>query len=125
MREFLRAEVELKEQYGSADPGLFSDSDTRFDSVEAFRAAVEDSHRSIEERVKSREEQLEADIRARYAERYGPLEIDIPGGEPPANGTGLPTLAQLHEMSMAQMDALEEKHPGAIDRIIATANVRG
>ncbi len=125
MRDFLRAETELREQFGSADPALFDEADTRFDSVEAFKAAIEQSHRSIEERVTAATTAAEEALRARYAERYGPLEIDAPGAEAPAGGDGLPTIAQLQAMSMSELDAFEAQHPGVIDRIIATASRKG
>lgn len=119
-REFALAESTLKGQYGSADPGLFRDAADRFDSVEAFTAAVEESHRSIEQRVAAAKEAAEQELRAKYAEQYGPLEPDVNGTE--AQGDGIPTLAQLHRMSLAEQDALEAKHPGIIDRIIETAS---
>lgn len=121
VREFLRAETELQTAFGSADPALFEDADSRFDSVEAFRAAVEESHRSTEALVASRVEAKLQEERAKLAERFGPLDLDSPDATTPT-ADGLPTLAQLERMSMAEMDALDAKHPGVIDRIIQTAS---
>lgn len=122
-REFALTESTLRGEFASADAGLFSNPVDRFDSVEAFRAAVEESHRSIEERVAARAAAQEQELRAKYAEKYGPLEPDVPDASVPA-GDGIPTLAQVQRMTLAQQDALEAANPGVIDRIIETASRR-
>lgn len=120
-REFDLATAELRQSAASADAGLFTDPADRFESVEAYRAAVEASHRTTEERVNARLTEAEQALRARYAEQYGPLDPAAPDVTTPT-GDGLPSPEALLRMSMDEMDALEAKHGvGVIDRIIASA----
>lgn len=107
-RDGLRAAADtLKTEFPSADPALFSNP-MSYQSVEAFRAAVEDSHTRISTVVTAQAEAATAAVRQQYEAKFGPL-----GETPPDNGgatsTGLPALAEYAAMSFDQRDALEAR----------------
>lgn len=106
-----------------ADPSLF-DRYAEFDSPEAFRAAVEQSHRSFEGRLTSLNVVPQSEVEARlkaYVDRYGELNTtppDASGGTP----TGDPSLEEIARMTQPELTALEERNPGVIDRVMFGAN---
>lgn len=126
-REISAAIPTLQTEFPHADPSIFSAS---YDSVEALRAAAENSHSSFKSRLDAlgvvpkteAEKQLAA-----YRERYGELEATTP----PDNGgqggpTGLPTVQQIAAMSFAERDALEAKHgAGTVRQILRSATSQG
>lgn len=111
-REMAAAVPALKEKFTMADPAIFASVDT-FDTVEAFRAAVEASHSSFQSRMESQglvpKTELDA-LRDRYAAKYGPLGDESPPSNEGGSPGGLPTLEQLHAMSFRELDAFIAKH---------------
>lgn len=109
---------DLKAEFPLADPSIYSDL-TRFESVEALRAAVEGSHSRTDALVAPALQEKEKEIRAKYAERYGDLGPMEPTDTTPA---GDPTIEQLSRMSQPELDQLEKDNPGVIDRVLRSAN---
>lgn len=118
--------TELKDEFGEADPALFKADPLKFESGEAYRLAVARSHEARKEQREKFEREAEERVRARYAEKYGPL-----GDETPAPATGdagvvpEPTPAQIAAMSITEQMAFEEANPGVIDRVLAKHSTGG
>lgn len=107
-----------------ADPSLFDRAD-EFDSVESFRVAVEDSHRSIKGRLDGLELVPKSDVEAklaRYVEKYGALES--PPSTEGAQPTGAITVDEIGAMSFAERDVYDQEHPGEIARVLRSANAK-
>lgn len=116
--EIAGASAALRTEFPDADPSVFTA--TAYANAEQLRAAVEDSDRATKASKQALRAEVDAEVRARYAEQYGPLNETTP---PDAGGgtTGDPTPEQLRGMSLDEMDALEAKSPGAINRILRSA----
>lgn len=123
-REMTALAADLKGQFTLADPTLFQSYES-FDNADAFRVAVENSHNSVKARVEAETQPaiaaaVEAAI-APYIQRYGRL-AETPQTTEGAAATGLPTIAQVQAMSMAEMEALVAQHgDDVIDRILRSA----
>lgn len=116
-----RAAEALRADYPHADDDLFTAARiTDFGSVEAFKFAVEDSHKRVDSKIKSERAKIEEDVRKEFAEKYG-VSITPNASEGKGTGTpaGDPTPEQLARMSASEWDTLEERSPGAINRILA------
>lgn len=110
----------VKSEFPHADPSLFEpERMSQFSSPEAFRQAVADSHQRMAAILEAGWKEREERLRAELAEKYGDAGGDAGGGAPPAGGD--PTPAQLMAMSDADLDALEAKNPGIVERILRAA----
>lgn len=118
MGEVQNAVPGLREQFKNADPAILARADS-FDTVEALGEALKASHEAATSVIDAAVAEREAALRAQYVEKYG--ELPAP---PSSDGTtaGEVTLEQLNRMSMAEMDQLEQDHPGIIERINRSAN---
>lgn len=118
-REMAEAVAALKSEYPEADNGLF-DVD-QFDTVEQLTAAVKNSDAANKARLEALKAKADEEVRARYAERYGPLD-PAPAGGDAGDSSAPPTVEQLRAMSMDEMDAVEAKFgAGAIQNILRTS----
>lgn len=103
----------LKTEFPQAGPSVFSDLG-QYESVEALRAAAEADHQRMEALIAPA---VKAEVEKRvqpYVEKYG---AQGPPDTVEATPTGDPTIEQLGEMSLAQLDALEAEKPGVIQRV--------
>jgi len=117
-RELAQAVQTAKEQYPNAVPSVF---DAEYDTAEELLETARTSHETLTGFIAARAEAMEKDIRDKYEAKYGPLPAPASGGDQ-APPSGDPTIEQLSEMSQAQLDALEKKEPGIIDRVIRSAD---
>src|SRR4051812_26014624 len=125
-RELERAASDLRkdETVKYADPSLYDRIDD-FDSVEALRAAAEQSHRSFEARLQGLEVVPKSDVEqklAAYEAKYGPLQTP-PASTGTGQATGDLTIEQVGAMGFDERDAYEAAHPGVIARVV-NANLR-
>jgi hypothetical protein len=107
-RELTAAASQLKTDFPFADEALFTGYDS-FDSVEAFRAAVEASHTRTQTLAEKAAQPLIDAALAPYVEKYGRLAA------PPATGSteapaGMPSPEQIKQFSVAQVQAFIAKH---------------
>lgn len=88
----------------------------RYDSPEAFEAAVEAEAQSLTAALQARDEAREREIRERYEKAYGRIVPPVASETAPS---GLPTPDQLAEMTQDELDAVEAEYgEGVIDRIL-------
>lgn len=123
-QEVLAARDDLRTRFpdvAELRPDLFADV-RRYRNIHEFEAAVEAAQDTLGERLKSRLDAREKEIREEYAKRYGIKSA--PAGGKGSVAPGVPTLAEVHGMSISEMDALEMKHPGLIDELLASAEAR-
>jgi hypothetical protein len=127
VRELDRMSVTLKDEFPEADPSLFNDADPLdFESPEAYRLQVSRSHEARSAAKNAMKAEVEAELRAAYAERYGPLGDEAPEGVGETDAvTGDPTPAQLAAMSLKEQVAFDTENPGVIDRVLAKNNPGG
>ena len=121
-REIAAAEATAREEFPNADSALFARID-EFDSAEDLLEAARSSHNATSELLKDRLAAAEKELRERYEKVHGPLPEPVSASDTPPSGT--PTVQELSAMSQAQLDALEAKEPGIIDRVIRSANDSG
>jgi hypothetical protein len=105
-RELTEARSTLKTEFPSADPALLK---ADYASVEAMRAAVEDSHKRIEAIIAPRVDSESQALLARYVEKYGALP-DAPGAGEGTPKTGLPTKAELRGYGIADLNKFIAEH---------------
>ena len=117
-RELAQAATTAKAQYPNAVPGVF---DAEYDTAEELLEAARASHETLTGFIADKVSAAEKDIREKYEAVHGPLPAPAGGDGSPAP-SGDPTIEQLSEMNQAQLDALEKKEPGIIDRIIRSAD---
>lgn len=116
-----RAAETLRTEFPHADEGLFTpDRITEFGSVEAFKFAVEDSHKRVDSILAKERTSLEEKIRQEMAEKYGISTTTSSTGDGSAP-SGDPTPEALSRMSESEWEALEAKSPGVIDRVLMKA----
>lgn len=116
-----QASIALKSEFPDADPTLFSPEKlSQFGSPEAFRFAVEDSHKRVAAILAERSAAIEAKVREEMAAKFGDGGAG-PAGSTPAPGAD-PTPAQLAAMSVSEMNALEAASPGVMDRVLKAAS---
>ena len=93
----------------------------KYESAEDLMAAAKASHDSIAARMGAERDRIEAEIRQQSEAHYGPLpaprESDQ-GNQP----NGDPTVAQLSAMSVDELDELEKRSPGTIERVLRSAD---
>jgi hypothetical protein len=118
--QLTQAAVTLKEKYPHADPALFGQLD-EFGSVDALRVAVEDSHNRVATAITASGADIEAKVRAEYEEKFGKL-AGTPSTGASAQQAGDPTVAQLNAMSVQEMNEIEKKDPGVIDRVLRSVS---
>jgi len=117
-RELALAEETAKKEYPNALASVYGES---YDSAEDLLETARASHETLSGFIAERTEAMEKDIRERYEAVHGPLPTPATTDEQ-APPSGDPTIEQLSDMSQAQLDALEKKEPGIIDRIIRSAD---
>lgn len=111
------AAVRLLTEFPHADPDLFGARLAEFGSVDALRLAAEASHLRVASVIAGEKATIEAQVRAEMAAAHGGGS-----GQPGIPGTpGDPTPAELAGYSIEQMDALEAKNPGVLDRVMRSA----
>lgn len=110
----------LKGEFGFADADIFQ-SARDFDSPEALRAAVENSHKRVQTHVEAAREDERNRILAEVEAKHGIRLAPAPASSDAQAPAGDPTLEQLGAMSQAELDAEEAKNPGVIDRVLRTA----
>lgn len=110
----------LRQKYPHADPAIFDRID-QYGSADALALAVMDSHARVASILDQHTDvaAVEARIRAEYEARYGGTGTPPSGGSTTPNGD--PTPAQLNAMSAAEWDALEQRSPGVIDRVLRSS----
>lgn len=119
-RELADAVETAKKDYPDALPAVFAELD-KYDSADDLLVAAKASHDQFADHRKAIAERVEAETRARYAERYG--ELPAPSTpEDEGGAAGEPTVAQLSAMTQAQLDALEARSPGLIARVLRSAD---
>lgn len=99
-----------------ADKAIFDKAD-QFDSVEALKAAAEQSHAAAKSVIDST---VEAQVQARLEEaskQYG-FQLAPAPADNPTTPTGDPTMAQLAAMSMDEFDQVPQE---VIDRVMSNA----
>jgi hypothetical protein len=90
---------------------------SKYESPEAFEAAVESADEQLKTQFADRDAAAEARVRAEYEKRFGKLPA------PPAQPTGPGELSvdQVLAMSDSELDAYEAQHgPGSADRLLAS-----
>lgn len=109
-----------KAEFPNADPALFEPSRiAQFSSPEAYRLAVEDSHRRVAAILDAGWQEREAKLREELAGRIGDAGANAGGtGTVPAGGD--PTPQQLAAMDMREIEALEAQNPGVLQRVAAS-----
>jgi hypothetical protein len=105
MRE---AATALKSEYPLARADLFEKA-MSYDSPEAFKVAVEDSHNAVNSLVATQLAAKETELRAAYAAKYGELP-DAPPAADGGTGDGMPTAKEAAGWSFAEIDAFIAKH---------------
>jgi len=114
-REIDTAEGALKEQFPNATTTLSDLS--KFESFEAMRVAAENEEKAFQDKAASAIDAAVADALKPYIDKHGPIQVP-PAGAAPGAGDGLPTLAEVNRMSLDELDALEEAHPGLHKRLL-------
>lgn len=110
----------IKSEFPHADPSLFeADRMSQFSSPEAYRQAVEDSHRRVAAILDSGWAEREQKLRDELAAKFGDTGAAGVGGNVPAGGD--PTVAQLNAMSDSEIDALKAKDPDIVNRVLRKA----
>lgn len=115
-----QAAASAKQEFPNADPALFEPERlAQFSSPEAYRLAVEDSHRRVAAILDAGWSEREAKLREELAGRIGDAGANAGGtATPPAGGD--PTPQQLAGLSMKEIDALEASSPGVLQRVAAS-----
>jgi len=122
-REIAAAEATAREQYPNANPEIFARVD-EFDSAEALVEAVRSSHEATTSLIQDRLQAAEKELRERYEKVHGPLPEPAQTSEQTAPA-GTPSIEELSAMNQAQLDALEKREPGVIDRVLRSAQEAG
>jgi hypothetical protein len=104
-----------KADYPNAEPAVLRAD--QYDTAEELLAAAEASHKSVSSHLEARLKAEEEALRKRYAERYGELPAPVETGSE-GGASGDPSIAQLNAMSQDELDALEKRDPGVIDRVL-------
>lgn len=117
-RELTAAVATAKEQYPNAEASVLDSS--RYETAEEFLAAAQASHDRFTSHVDELAAKKEEELRARYAEKFG--ELPAPVETPADTPTGDPTVEQLSSMSVSQLEELEARTPGVIDRVLRSAD---
>lgn len=117
-RELADAVETAKAEYPNADPStLVAD---KYESAEEMLEAVKASHETLTAHIDARVKAEEERVRKLYAEKYG--ELPAPPDPKQGDGGGDPTLAQLSAMSIPQLEELERRSPGVIERVQRSAD---
>lgn len=117
-RGLASAVATAKEQYPDADPSVLDTS--KYETAEEFLAAAQASHEQVSSHLEARLADREKELRERYAAVHGELPAPV---EPPKDTpTGDPTIEQLSAMSVPELDKLEKRAPGTIDRVLRSAD---
>ncbi len=108
----------IKQAYPEANAALFADL-SQYGNAEALKVAAARSHEARVAEKDALRKEVDAELRAAYAETLGELpNLDGPpeGGDKPE---GMPTIAQLAKMSFSERAAFEDANPGATKKILA------
>ena len=119
-RELNDAVATARSQYPNALGDVFSRLD-EYDSPEELLEAARASHEALSSHLDAQMAQKEKELRERYEKVHGPLPETSTSPDAPAP-KGDPTVDELSDMTVSQLDALEAKEPGIIDRIIRSAD---
>jgi hypothetical protein len=120
LRDALKeAQVSLQGEFPLADPALFNRA-KEFKSVDAFKSAIESSHRANDTIVSAEMAKREAAIREDVNKRYGINLVPATpnGGEVPS---GDPSIETIAAMSFAEQREFEAANPGVIERVLRSA----
>jgi hypothetical protein len=102
-----------------ADPSIFTDRLAEFGSPEALRLAAEVSHTRVQTVLDAQKAEVEKTVREEFAATHG-------GGTPPPANSGAipgdPTAQELAKMTIAQLNELEDRTPGVINRVLRSAS---
>lgn len=110
----------IRSEFPHADSALFEpERMAQFSSPEAYRQAVEDSHRRVAAILDAGWAEREQKLRDELAAKFGDTGAAGVGGTVPAGGDPTPT--QLNAMTTAEIDALEAKNPGVVERVLRKA----
>ena len=118
-RELALAAETARKEYPNALGSIFQNPE-EFDSAEELLETARASHQTLSSFIEERTKAAEKELRDRYEAVHGPLPEPASADGPAPSGD--PTVEQLSSMSIAQLDALELKEPGIIDRIIRSAD---
>ena len=112
----------LRDEFPYADEAILARAD-EYDSAEALRAALENSHKSVENRIAPAVAEEVRKLKERYSARFGPLTDDIapPGGEPATVVPGMPTLQELQAMPFAEYRKFADANPEYVNNLLRTA----
>jgi hypothetical protein len=115
--EMREAAAALKTEFKYADPAIFStDRLSQFQSPEALRFAVQDSHARVAAILDAERAAADEATRTEQATTQG-------GASGPAGSTqatqGDPTIAQLNAMTFGELDAAITKDPELPQRVMA------
>ncbi len=117
-RVFLSEADALRARYpdvAALAPALFEDPNA-FDSPEAMRASIENLNASLEARWADREAKLRQEL--------GAPRVNVPASPvsaEPQQSQGLPTIEQINNMSVSEMERFENQYPGLIEQITINA----
>ena len=117
-RDLALAAETARKEYPNALASIVQNPE-EFDSPEELLETARASHESLTAFISEKTAAAEKELRDRYEAVHGPLPEPASADGPAPSGD--PTVQQLSEMSIAQLDALEAKEPGIIDRIIRSA----
>jgi hypothetical protein len=116
--QIAQAAPALRSQFPHADPAIFADL-SAYGSVDALRVVAENSHRRVAEAVAASTDRsaIEAEVRAEYEAKYGQGAGTPQSGASTAQA-GDPSPEQLNSLTMDEWNALEERDPGVIKRVL-------
>jgi hypothetical protein len=119
--EMRTAAAALESEFEYADPDILAKAH-EYESVEALKAAVEESHSAVASFRDSIREETRAEVLAEIQAKYG-IQIEAP---PPADASvpaGDPTLEQIASWTFQQEREFDAANPGVIDRVLRSAQV--
>jgi len=117
-----QASAAARTEFPNADPALFEpERISQFSSPEAYRLAVEDSHTRVAAILDAGWAAREEKLRAELATKFGDAGASAGGTAPLTSGD--PTIAQVLAMSIDEMNELEARSPGTLNRVKRTAGM--
>lgn len=109
----------LREEFPRAEASIF-DRAYEYETPEAFRLAVDQSHTAISGVIEAELTRLRSLDAEALQKELG--QTTTPAGDGGSSGGGDPTPEALAGMSMAQLDQIEKQSPGVIDRVLRSVN---
>lgn len=118
-RELAAAVETARAEYPNAEASVLDTS--LYETAEEMLVAAKASHDTLSSHVDAIVAQREKELREQYAKTYGELPAP-PDSTDGAGATGDPSIEQLNSMSLDELDALEKRAPGTIERVMRSAD---